>query len=68
MIARHIPECKPHEYQDATYGRGVRVINPVLDQGKVVGGRCTVCCPPKENGKKRPGVFPLNQLQIMRLR
>lgn len=34
------PGCKPHAYQDGTYGRGVRLKNQ-LAKGK--GYRCTVC-------------------------
>lgn len=66
MIARHSGECKPHAYQDAKYGNRVRVMNPVTDKGNITGGRCTVCCPPKESGKKRGGVYDLSQLQIIR--
>lgn len=32
--------CK-HEFQDATYGKGMRVFNPAGD--KQSGGRCSVC-------------------------
>jgi hypothetical protein len=32
--------CK-HEFQDETYGKGMRVYNPAGD--KQSGGRCTVC-------------------------
>ncbi len=63
MIANH-GECTPHEYQDQTYGKGYRVMNPVLEAGKLVGGRCTVCCPPKEKMKKRGGVYLLSQLKM----
>lgn len=32
------PDCKPHEYQDATYGTNMRVMN-----GMRGGARCTIC-------------------------
>ena len=66
MIAKHDGTCPDHDYQDKMYGKGVRVMNPVYVDGKIAGGRCTVCSPPKEKGKKRGGVYPLNQLQIRR--
>lgn len=65
MIAYHPNPCK-HEFQDAEYGPGFRVMNEVYEQGKVIGARCTVCCPPKEKMKKRGGVFNLNELRIKR--
>ncbi len=63
MIAQHPGACRPHAYQDKTYGQGFRVMNPVHDQGKIVGARCTVCCPPKLRGVKRGGVFALAELK-----
>ncbi len=66
MIAKHPGECKRHPFQDTTYGNGFRVMNPVRLKGEVVGARCTVCCPVKEPGKKRGGVYDLNQLTILR--
>lgn len=66
MIAKHAGNCKPHAFQDAEYGPGFRVMNPVTDKGKTIGGRCTVCCPEKDAGKKRGGVYDLSQLVIKR--
>jgi hypothetical protein len=66
MIAKHPGDCKPHAYQDKTYGPGFRVMNPVKEQGKIVGARCTVCCPPKAKMSKRGGVYLVGQLQIKR--
>jgi hypothetical protein len=64
MIAKHAGECKPHAYQDSRYGKGFRVMNPVLDKDKkVAGARCTVCSPHKEPGKKRGGIYVLSDLQ-----
>jgi hypothetical protein len=41
------PSCKPHEFQDRTYGNMNRVHNPTMKQGgtaaKPVIFRCTVC-------------------------
>ena len=34
--------CK-HEYQDETYGTGMRVHNPAPKAGPTGGYRCTVC-------------------------
>lgn len=65
MIAKHSGECPIHS-QDLWYGLGFRVINTVEENGKVIGGRCTVCAPRKESNKKRGGVYPLSELQIKR--
>lgn len=32
-----------HEFQDKTYGRGMRVFNSMMAKGRVVGEACTVC-------------------------
>lgn len=37
MIA-NCPNCKPHAYQDKTYGQNKRVMNPTNNSK-----RCTVC-------------------------
>ena len=67
MIAKHPGECRPHEYQDTTYGKGFRVMNPVkTDRQAEPAYRCTVCAPPKEHGKKRGGVYGLSQLIVAR--
>jgi hypothetical protein len=68
MIAKHIG-CKPHEYQDATYGKGFRVMNPVAVSGnskEEPGYRCTVCAPPKVKSLKRGGVFKRSELVVLR--
>lgn len=65
MIAAHPNPCT-HAYQDKTYGVGFRVMNPTYDNGKVVGARCTVCCPPKEKGKRRGGVYNVSELKVKR--
>lgn len=68
MIAKHPGECRPHAYQDATYGKGFRVMNPC----KIAGPRdeesfrCTVCAPPKVKSLKRGGIFKLSELIIKR--
>jgi hypothetical protein len=64
MIAQHPGKCIDHEFQDRTYGRGFRVMNPVMTKGKLTGARCTVCCPPKVTGQKRGGVFNLEELKV----
>jgi hypothetical protein len=66
MIAKHAGNCPAHLFQDSRYGKGFRVMNPVFDKGKIVGARCTVCCPPKTTGSKRGGIYSLDQLQIRR--
>jgi|MudIll2142460700_1097286.scaffolds.fasta_scaffold73560_3 hypothetical protein len=40
------PNCKPHEFQDKTYGKNMRVFNPMRksNSSAIVGFRCTVCC------------------------
>lgn len=63
MIAQHPGPCRPHAYQDDKYGRGFRVMNPVTEKGKIVGWRCTVCCPPKMPLQKRPGVYRPDELR-----
>lgn len=40
MIAKNKHNCKPHTYQDKAYGKGMRVMNPMAQSGRV---RCTVC-------------------------
>lgn len=57
------PNCPAHDYQDNRYGKGNRVMNPVMVKGKIEGWRCTVCSPPKEAMKKRGGVFSLDQIK-----
>lgn len=41
------PDCLDHPYQDATYGKKMRVMNncnlPGDAAGKQTGARCTVC-------------------------
>jgi hypothetical protein len=32
--------CKPHDYQDKTLGKNIRIMNPLKESGKC---RCTVC-------------------------
>lgn len=67
MIARHPGGCRPHEFQDRTYGRGFRVMNPIqIASNEEPGYRCTVCAPPKEGMKKRGGVYRLSELQVLR--
>ncbi len=34
--------CK-HEYQDKTYGKGIRIHNAMIRGGSIIGWRCTVC-------------------------
>ena len=63
MIAYH-GTCFDHDYQDQKYGKGYRVMNPVMEKGKIIGARCTVCCPPKEKMKKRGGIFSLAELKV----
>jgi hypothetical protein len=65
MIAMHPRPCE-HDFQDQTYGNGFRVMNPVYEQGKIVGARCTVCAPPKERMKRRGGIYQLSDLKILR--
>jgi hypothetical protein len=66
MIAKHIG-CKPHEYQDTTYGKGFRVMNPVkVGMKEEPAYRCTVCAPPKAKSLKRGGVFKRSELTILR--
>lgn len=66
MIAKH-PGCKPHAFQDAAYGAGFRVMNPVKVGAKDEAAyRCTVCAPPKEQGKKRGGIYLRSQLVVRR--
>lgn len=69
MIAKHQGPCKPHAYQDAKYGVGFRVMNPV-GVGKAFKGdyRCTVCGPLKEATKKRGGLNPVHTLMVLRAR
>ena len=66
MIAKHPGQCRPHAFQDATYGNGFRVMNPSPIDKNETGYRCTVCAPPKETGKKRGGVFRLHELVVLR--
>jgi hypothetical protein len=66
LIAKHDGSCPDHSYQDGIYGQGFRVMNPVRVDGKITGARCTVCAPTKEKGKKRGGIYSMNQLQIKR--
>lgn len=67
MIARHPGECRPHPYQDSTYGKGVRLMTELaVEKNKEPAYRCTVCAPPKEAGKKRGGIFYLSQLTVVR--
>ncbi len=66
MIAKHPGECRPHEYQDAKYGKGFRVMNPVAKKSHDAGARCTVCSPPKVKGTKRGGIYPVSELQVKR--
>lgn len=66
MIARHPGACRPHAFQDATYGRNARVMNPVASGKSEQGYRCTVCAPPKEANKKRGGIYLLSQLAVVR--
>lgn len=40
MAIRAHPDCKPHPFQDQTYGNKMRVMNPTAKNG---GYRCTVC-------------------------
>lgn len=37
--------CKPHDFQDKTYGKNMRVFNPMRKSGSssIVGYRCTIC-------------------------
>jgi len=44
MIA-NCPNCKPHEFQDKTYGYKMRVFNPCYKSNSksIVAFRCTVC-------------------------
>ena len=35
--------CKPHEFQDKTVGKGVRIWNPMVKDKRIKGYRCTVC-------------------------
>lgn len=67
MIAKHEGECRPHPFQDRTYGKGVRVMNP-SGEGKAFKGqyRCTVCAPPKDAGKKRGGLYSIDQMVVSR--
>lgn len=67
MIAKHPGACPAHKFQDATYGSGFRVMNPV-GEGKAFKGeyRCTVCCPPKEKTKKRGGLHSVATLIVSR--
>lgn len=68
MIAKHVG-CKPHEYQDATYGNGFRVMNPVaISKGskEEPGYRCTVCAPHKTPMSKRGGVYRRSELTVLR--
>ena len=50
--------CRPHPYQDATYGKNMRVHNPNLGEGKTKlgdGWGCTVCSKgvrPRQGGKR----------------
>jgi hypothetical protein len=37
------PSTCHHEYQDELYGKGMRVFNAKVAEGKVKGWRCTVC-------------------------
>ncbi len=50
MAIKSCPNCKPHAYQDKTYGAGNRVMNSMNN-----GIRCTVCDKnhTKEIGKKK---------------
>lgn len=64
MIAKHPNPCK-HEFQDAEYGPGFRLMNPIKvgpkDEAKY---RCSVCAPRKEAGKKRGGVYARSELIV----
>jgi len=67
MIAKHPGQCRPHEFQDATYGVGFRVMNPVkTSNNEVPAYRCTVCAPPKVPMQKRGGIYKLNELVVLR--
>lgn len=67
MIARHPGPCPEHKFQDTTYGKGVRLMNPVKrSKTEEPAYRCTVCAPPKEHSKKRGGVHLLSTLQVVR--
>ena len=66
MIAKHPNPCK-HEYQDATYGPGFRVMNHIKTMDKEEAGyRCTVCAPLKVKSHKRGGVFRRSELIVKR--
>lgn len=66
MIAKH-PGCKPHEYQDTTYGKGFRVMNPIKVGPKDEAAyRCTVCAPKKVSMSKRGGVYKRSELTVLR--
>jgi len=43
-----IPCTCSHEYQDSRYGKGNRVHNPRIKDGKLRGWCCTVCAGVKE--------------------
>lgn len=39
-----IAKCNcDHEYQDKTYGKGMRVMNPIITKGNNKAFRCTIC-------------------------
>lgn len=45
------PNCKPHEFQDATYGDNMRVMNSSPDKpgaNQAIRWRCTACGQLKE--------------------
>lgn len=66
MIAKHPGQCIPHDYQDQKYGPGFRVMNPARKDGKLLGARCTVCCPEKVHSTTRGGVYAISDLIIKR--
>lgn len=49
MASAELKPCSPCKdtpaarYQDATYGKGIRVYNTTLSKGERISYRCTVC-------------------------
>ena len=43
MRSKACSPCKPHEFQDKTVGKGIRLWNPMVLKGRIRGYRCTVC-------------------------
>ena len=55
----HCLGCKSHPYQDITYGRGMRVANPCIKDGRLTGYRCAVCSAVISASIARVGDAPL---------